>query len=421
MASALANWWRLDAAREQTSADNPLAPLAAQQRRPTLPLLTLAFGWGFLVTGLIVGSSLGAGLTFWPDLVRNALYGNLANFAIGALVGYMGFRTACNSGLLYRLTYGNAGAYIPVLSLALLTIGWQGIVVGAFGLTWTGSFDSPWFYPVAIFAGVLYTATTYFGVKGLERVGLPSTVVLVAVGLYAGWYNVQQAGGWEAFLQKSAAAAAVKPLTDVQAVNIVIGSWIVGAIVMAEYTRFARRAWVAIAIPFIVLVVAQWFLQIVGAMGGVVSGTYDFTAYMKSAGFWIGLVGLIAMSLALWTTGDTNLYLPSIQTASVFRRPKRVMVVICGTLGTLLGLKIFQYFIQWIEQLANLVPPIIGPVIVDYYLIHRGRYRTELLERLPAWNVPALLAFVTGIAAAYAFTPPWIASGLFGLLISMAA
>lgn len=421
MAFSWSSWWRLDAAEERASADSPHEPLTEAQRRDTLPLLTLAFGWGFLVTGLFVGGLLGAGLTFWPDLVAAALWGNLANFVVGALVGYMGYRTACNSGLLYRLTYGNAGAWLPVLFLAALTIGWQGIVVGAFGLAWAGSFDSPWFMPIAIFAGLLYTWTTYFGVKGLERVGLPSTVVLVLVGLYAGWYNIDQAGGWSAFLEKSGATAALKPLTQVDAINLVIGSWIVGAIVMAEYTRFARRTWVAIAIPFIVLVITQLFLQFIGAMGGVVSGNFDFSAYMKTAGALIGFIGLIAMSLALWTTGDTNLYLPAIQTASVFRRPKRVMVVICGILGTLLGLGIYQRFMDWITQLANLVPPIIGPVIVDYYLIHGRRYRTELLSRLPQWNWPAVLACVTGIVAAYQFSPPWLASGLFGLLVSMAA
>src|SRR5690606_19874760 len=104
------------------------------------------------------------------------------------------------------------------------------------------------------------------------------------------------------------------PMTDLQAINLVIGSWIVGAVVMPEYTRFAKRAWVAIAIPFIVLIVTQLFLQAVGALGGVVSGSADFTGYMRTAGPFISLFGLVAMSFALWTTGDANLYLPSIQT-----------------------------------------------------------------------------------------------------------
>ncbi|GIT37594.1 MAG: hypothetical protein Ct9H300mP6_14620 [Gammaproteobacteria bacterium] len=33
-------------------------------------------------------------------------------------------------------------------------------------------------------------------------------------------------------------------MTTIEAINIVIGSWIVGAVVMPEYTRFAKKGWV---------------------------------------------------------------------------------------------------------------------------------------------------------------------------------
>lgn len=419
MLERLRAWWTLDPAAEQQSADNPLAPLRPEQRRGTAPMLLLAFGWGFLITGLLVGGGLGAGQPFWPDLVWNSLLGNLVNFAVGALVGYMGYQTACNSALLYRMVYGNVGAFVPVLFLTVLLVFWQGIVVGAFSYAWVQTFESPWFYAVAVFAGLLYTVTTYFGVKGLEDVALPASLILVAVLIYAGWYNVDRAGGWDAFLAMSAATAAKNPISDLQAINIVIGSWIVGAVVMPEYTRFAKSAWVSIAIPFVVLIVAQWFLQFVGAMGGVVSGNADFTGYMRTAGTFISLFGLVAMSFALWTTGDANLYLPAVQTASMFRRPKRVMVVILGLLGTVIGLGIYQRFMDFIGTLANIVPPLIGPVIVDYYLFNKRRFHVELLDRLPAWNPLAVVSFVAGAAASF-YPPGWMAAGLYALLVSMA-
>lgn len=423
MANRLREWWNLQPEEEQRSADNPLTPLSDRQRRNTLPLLTLAFGWGFLVTGLLTGGALGKGMSFWPDAVQASFFGNLANFAIGAVVGYMGYKTACNSGLLYRLVYGRFGAYIPVLFIALLTIGWQGIVVGAFGFAWAQDFDSTTFYVVALLAGLLFTATTYFGVRALEWVSVPSVVILVAVGLYSIDLNVGQAGGWDAFLALSAnkAASAESPLSVLNGVNVVIGSWIVGAVVMAEYTRFAKRAWVAIAIPFIVLIIAQWFLQIVGALGGVVyGGDGDFTSYLRQQAGLIAWLGVIGMSVALWTTGDANLYLPVIQTSSIMRRPRRVMTVICGLLGTLLGLGIYQQFLFWIGALAIWVPPLIGPVISHYYFVARGRINASEGARLPAVNWAALLAYPLGLLSYY-YAPEWLVPALSGLAGSMVA
>jgi cytosine permease len=427
MMDKLRHWWTYDSEAEKASADNPVGPLSDSQRRGTGPLLTLAFGWGFLVTGLFIGGMLGSGQTFWPDIIAASLAGNAANFVIGALVGYIGYRTACNSGLLYQLVYGRIGAYLPVLIIALLLIGWQGIVVGAFGVAWVGNSDSASFYIVAILAGLLFTGTTYFGVKGLEYVSIPSVVVLVTVGLYAAWLNVDQAGGWLAFLELSAqrAAESESPLTMLKAINLVIGSWIVGAIVMPEYTRFARKAWVAIAIPFIVMIIAQWFLQIVGSLGGVVSGTFDFTVYLREQGTFIMFAGIIGMSLALWTTGDANLYLPVIQTSSVFRRPQHVMTIICGVLGTIVGLGIYARFMDWINLLASVVPPLIGPVIAHFYIVQRTRFSPDMLNDLPVWNPAAVIAYLVGATAAVmnsqniVFDPETTVPALLGLGVSM--
>jgi len=195
-------WWALDEAAEKASTDNPFEPVAESARQETAPMLVLAFGWGFLITGLLTGGALGQGVPFWPDMVAATFLGNTVNFIIGALVGYMGYKTACNSALLYRYVYGRMGVVLPVLFVSLLTIGWQAIIVGAFGFAWAQSFETPLFYAVAIFGGLLFTVTTYFGVKGTAKVAVPSVLLLVLVGLYDGWSNLDQAGGWVDFLSQ---------------------------------------------------------------------------------------------------------------------------------------------------------------------------------------------------------------------------
>ena len=214
-------------------------------------------------------------------------------------------------------------------------------------------------------------------------------------------------------------------MTTIEAINIVIGSWIVGAVVMPEYTRFAKKAWVAIAIPFIVLIIAQWFLQILGALGGVVSSDSLFSAFLgvdlnilMNQGLIIGWIGIIGMSLALWTTGDANLYLPVIQTSSILKRPKNVMTVICGILGTILGLGLYQYFFTFLALLASIVPPLIGPVIIEYYVIDKAKFHSRSFEGLAQWNSSAFIAYITGAASTY-FSPSFIMPALTGLITSM--
>lgn len=413
------SWWTFREDEEADDIDSPHRAVRSDQRRNAAPLLLLAFGWGFLITGLMVGGQLGNGMKMQGALQASFL-GNSVNFIVGAFVGFIGFKTGLNSGLLYRKVYGSLGAFGPVIFISLLMIGFQGIIVGAFGFAWSQNFSSGTFFAMAIFGGILFTATTYKGVKGLEFIAIPSTIVLIVVGLYAAYLNVTQAGGWQGFLAMSDQSATKQPLTMVEAINIVIGSWIVGAVVMPEITRFAKKAWVAIAIPFVALMVAQWFLQIIGTLGGVVSGSADFTTYMLAQGTIIGGIGVIAMSLALWTTGDTNLYLPAIQTSSVLRRPKRVSIIVCGVIGTLLGLGIYQHFEAWIALLAAIVPPVVGPVLVDFYVTGRRHYDDPDANPIRKWNVSAYAAYAVGAVSAYC-TPDWMAKALVGLLASIIA
>jgi hypothetical protein len=46
------------------------------------------------------------------------------------------------------------------------------------------------------------------------------------------------------------------------------------------------------------------------------------------------------------------------------------------------------------------------------------RFRPDLLARMPAWNPLAIVAFAVGAISAY-YAPGWVASGLYGLIVSM--
>ena len=124
------------------------------------------------------------------------------------------------------------------------------------------------------------------------------------------------------------------------------------------------------------------------------------------------------MSFALWTTGDANLYLPAVQTASVFKRPQKVMTVICGILGTILGLGIYAHFVAAIDLLASIAPPLIGPLLVGFYLTERDRFKSLEIEKVETLNWRAFAAYAVGAGSTF-FAPEYIAKSLLGLFVSM--
>jgi cytosine permease len=98
-------------------------------------------------------------------------------------------------------------------------------------------------------------------------------------------------------------------------------------------------------------------------------------------------------------------------------------------LGTVLGLGLYQYFLDYINFLAALVPPLIGPLIVDYYFVHKKNYDPADLKRLHLWNIPAISSYAVGAFFAYGATykvmyfdllPEIFIPSLLGLVVSMA-
>nr|WP_047169157.1 cytosine permease [Sphingomonas sp. Y57] len=411
-------WRRWFADNQADAHDDPNGPITADRKQSGVLLLLVAFCWGVLATGMLVGGTLIKKMPF-EDFLFVTLAGNTITLLIGWLAGEIGFRTGLNTGLLFRAIYGRKGALLPVFLVAILATGWHAVVVGAMGFAWAQSDSGLVFALAAIGGGILITITTIFGIRSLEKLAVPKAVLLVGTGLYACSIQIDRLGGWAGLMQQ-ARERAPAVVDHLGGINMVVGSWIVGAIVMAEYTRFARSRGVAMGIPFCALMVAQWMMQIFGAIGVASGGHYEFTAVLIAQGALLGALGLLTMTLSLWVSGSANIYFPGVQVAAATAWPRRLVTLAIGLGGTIGAFGLYQHFEGFITVLGNVAPPIIGPVFCQYYLLgglRRGRDSETIEEEA---SLPALAAFFTGALATF-FTPPFILPSLFGLLVSMAA
>src|SRR5690625_2990345 len=105
-----------------------LEPVPWSARRKTSGIAAMWVGFGFVVTGLIVGGQLAGqggqpGMTMGGAVTTIGL-GELVLFALTILLGVPAMKTGFNLALLSKVSYGDKGCILPMLFMALLTLGW---------------------------------------------------------------------------------------------------------------------------------------------------------------------------------------------------------------------------------------------------------------------------------------------------------
>lgn len=149
------------------------------------------------------------------------------------------------------------------------------------------------------------------------------------------------------------------------------------------------------------------------------SGSYNFTVYMQTISPVVGIIALITMSIALWSTIDVNLYLPSSMISYMFKIPRNGGVPIAGLTGTVLGASgLFNVLANFLNVLAFILPAIAGPIIADFFVLNKGRWDVKLLHKMPKFNLAAILAYVFGIVMQFIAVPPVIPSEIWAIIMA---
>lgn len=436
--SKLKDWWTYNPEKEEASLDSVHKPLTTDKLRSSKSLLILGFTWGFLITGLLIGGQIGPRMPFLTGTVPAILIGATFLFIVASLIGLIGYKIRGTNDMVYQFVYGKYGRWLPGIFLIIITMGFQGIIVGGAASFVVNDTGHPAYFWVALALGLVFTYTAYKGISAIEKVANPSMILLIGISLFALLFSIKEAGGFMAFNNQtiSLSSQGDGPMGLAMATNLVIGSWIAGALFASDFTRFAKSKAVAIGLCFTCLFVSQILLIVVGAVGAAMTGTPDFTVYLTSFSPVVGILAIITMVLAMWTTSNTNLYFPAAQVATGFKRPFKVAVLILGLISTFMGafgfFNVFSGFINWI---GNIMPPIAGPIIADFWLIHRTKYESKHLSKLPHYNPAAIMAAFVGIIATFSatgisflniepvafLTSSWIIPAVLGLVVSLVA
>ena len=432
-----------------------LEPVPVTARRSTKSQFMVWIGFGYAVTGLIIGGTLGGygGTGGMPpaQAMLAVILGMGALYLITCFLGIVAQKTGLNLSLLSRFSYGYKGSVIPMAVMALLTLGWFSSILGMIGDIWGAFVGNPTgiivfdpsqygFTGVApitlevtiacLIWGIVFTYTAVRGMGAIEKVSDVFAPLILIVAVVVGVIFVVQAGGVGGFLDE---ASSLHGLGMGQAITAVVGSWIAGAVMGVDMFRFnksVKAVWGCAAACFIL---TNPILNIVGYIGTVHIGDFNYVLWMLGVNLLVAILGVVVWTTALWTTDNSELYCnalytgPSLNALGV-RVPRKKLVIIAGSVGTILGTFAFYqlFFANFINVLGSMAPPLCAPILADYFIIGRrnkDKYNMELLNKHPNFRWAGVISFIIGAILGFVFQykvqlPLDLPAGLVAMVIS---
>ena len=400
----------MSAALEPVHDDYATRPVPPDARRPMWEVLVIRLGAFACVPQLLLGSALGYGLSFrdavWATLLGSVIL-QLLSLALGA--------AACAEGLSTTLLaawagFGRIGSALVGAVIAIALMGWFGVQNGVFA---SGLFHATGWMNVPLWSVATGIAVTWITVKGYRLMALIARVALPLFLLAAAWAAYRLLAG-HSLAELLAAAPAGPRLGLPAAITAVTGSFIIGAVVTPDVTRFMRSGRDVFWMTLVATFVGELTINLIAVAMALLLRTSDIVTLMSTLAGGIGATIAVVSTVKL---NNLNLYSSSLGFSTLVHalRLKRGGAIdrvrltwwvgIASTGLSTLG--ILDHFIGFLVLLGVAIPPIAGIMMVDYYMLRRDRAelrRARATGGLPAaserLNPVALAAWMLACASA---------------------
>jgi cytosine permease len=357
------------------------------------------------LTVFLLGATLGAGMGFWGAFWSLTL-GSVILEVVAIFAGIAGVREGLSTSVLARWTgFGRSGSALIGLVVATSLIGWFGIQNAIFAEGLHSLVDGVPVWLWSIVTGLAVTALVVFGFRWMAWIAY---VTVPAFLLLAGWSVIGELSD-HSLGDLIGTAGFGEPMSIATGATIVAGSYIAGAVLTPDMTRFNRSTGDVVKQTVVSITLGQYVLGLVGVILAYAIRSADVVTIFAATS---GTVGVIILVSATVKINDWNLYSSSLgfvnTLSTVFGlRVNRVVATIAiGVLGTTLSaLGILDRFADFLTVLGVTLPPIAGIMVAEYFLVRRwrpaldeSRAHGRLPETEPGW-VPATLVIWAGAAA----------------------
>lgn len=321
---------------------------------------------------------------------------------IGCITAAIGANTRLSSYMLNRIAFGFHGAALVNTAFAISLLGWFGVNIDLFSgavqrLTVDIYAVSVPAWPIEIFAGLIMTVTTVFGFRAINTLSAFLVPVLIAVTaqLIVGSLTDQS-------LTQIMRTPSANELSFGDGVSAVVGSAIVGAVILPDITRFVRHWSGGVFVVLTSYLVIQFIVISAGGLSATALEDDDLLNIMLTLG--IGWAAFAIVIFGSWVLNSLNLYSTMLSVESTAPKLNNTsLIIILGSLGTLAAfMNILNDFLSFLFYLAVIFVPVSGIIIVDYLILRRSAYHEDRLllqqktrpKAIAAWGLGACVALM---------------------------
>ena len=382
--------------KPKTDADYTTSPVDAAGRKSNLSMFMVMLGFTFFSASMWVGQQLAAGLDWW-GFVWALLLGGLILAAYTGALGWIGAESGLSLDMLARRSFGTKGSWLPSAMISFTQTGWFGVGLAMFaipvakelmGLEVTPD-SMPWQgYLLVAIAGILMTASAYFGIKSLTIISYIAVPAVAILGTVAMIMAIQRgdAGLVEQF------AKGTKDLGIIAGAGLVVGSFVSGGTATPNFTRFAKNARVGLWTTIVAFFIGNSLMFLFGAVSSIYVGGNDIFEVMLNLNLFY--LAVLVLGLNIWTTNDNALYSAGLGLSNIFGLSKKAMVLISGVIGTVAAVWLYWNFCDWLNVLNCTLPPV-GIILILHYFCNRGK---EVEEPVVDWS--AVVGVIAGAVVA---------------------
>jgi len=368
-------------------------PVDAAGRKSTLSMFMVMLGFTFFSASMWVGQQLAAGLNF-SGFIWALILGGIILAAYTGALGYIGAKTGLSLDMLSRRSFGVKGSYLPSAMISFTQIGWFGVGLAMFaipvakellGLEVTPDY-MPWQgYLMVGIAGILMTASAYFGIKSLTVVSYIAVPAVAILGTVAMILAIRR--GDMGLIEQFAIGS--KDLGIIAGAGLVVGSFVSGGTATPNFTRFAKSGKIGLITTVIAFFVGNSLMFLFGAVSSIYAGGNDIFEVMLNLNLFYTAV--LVLGLNIWTTNDNALYTAGLGLSNITGWSKKSMVIVSGIIGTVAAVWLYWNFCGWLNVLNCTLPPV-GIILIISYFTGRKDFMKEPATQVNWWSVAGVIA-----------------------------